>query len=152
MKPFIIPIVALAITGALFFHTTANTKAFDSTGFKASFVQSLADKLGVAPDNVETAYEDMRAEHRATAQARFETRLDELVTLGKLTAEQQTALLAKHAELQQDWDAEQSRRQARRIELQAWAEDQGIDLSLIGSMGVRGEMGGHGMHGMHGDW
>lgn len=154
-KTFIIPAVALAVSGAMLYSSlnASRARAFDTTDWKTSFVQTLADKLGVSSDKVETAVGDIRSENRVEAQSRYEERLGELVQLGKITESQKQLILDKKAELQKEWDAQQSQRQQHQEELRSWASDNGIDLSVIGPIGGMGHMGeGRGMGMGRGGW
>ncbi len=90
--------------------------------------------------------------------ANFSTRLDELVTAGKITAEQKQLIINKQAELQKQretnrdqstgkTDAERkTAMETERAELEAWAKTNNIDLTVVGM-----EFGGRGGKGMRGE-
>ena len=154
-KNFIVPALALAISGGLLYSSMTRVKAVDTTDWRTSFVETLASKLGVSTDKVETAVDGLREDRRTTMQTRYEERLGELVELGKITESQKSAVLAKRAELQKEWDAQNTVRQQHQEELRTWASNNGIDLSVIGPMGMgggRGEGMGGGMGMGRGGW
>ena len=147
---YIVPALAIALSAGVIY--TTSVKAATPTDWRTSFVNSLAEKLGVSNDKVDSAVTDLRSERRVEMQNRYQERLDELVTLGKITSTQKEAILAKKAELQKEWESEEIKREEHRAELTSWATENGIDLSVIGPMGLGGGMGeGRGM-GMRGDW
>lgn len=140
----ILPALALTLSGSLYAASARPASAFDLDEWKTNFVQSLSTKLGISQDKVEVSLEEIRTEQRAQKQSRFEDRLSELVQLGKITEAQKTALMNKHAELQKEWEAQRAKREEHRQELENWATEQGIDLSVLGGFGGPG-MGGRGM-------
>ncbi|OGV95785.1 hypothetical protein A2W24_03925 [Microgenomates group bacterium RBG_16_45_19] len=79
---------------------------------------------------------------QAERQAEYEAYLDEAVTAGKLTVDQEQLILQKHTELQAQREAERQVRQQQRQELEAWAEANGIETQYLFGMG--GEGFGHG--------
>lgn len=151
-KTLIIPVAALAVSGALLYGSMTKVKATTTNNWKQNLVETLASKLGVSTDKVSSAMTDLREERRSEMQSRFEERLNELVTLGKITSEQKDKILAKKAELQKEWEAKETERQAHREAMQKWASDNGIDLSQIDMMGGMGRGRGMGGRGMHGEW
>ena len=113
-------------------------------------VATMADKLGLSEDSVDSAFtetrEQYRAEHQLTQRVGFEDRLQTLVDEGKLTESQREAWLDKHEEHMAEREAN---RTAHHEEMQTWFAQQGIDSDLMGPMGQgKGAGGGRGM-GMH---
>ena len=114
-----------------------------ATNNRDDLITRIAQKFNLKEDDVEAVVEEHRTqmmEQRQTERkAQIATRLQEAVDAGDLTAEQKTALEAKI----QEHTAE---RQTEREEMQAWAEEQGIDLSEImpfgGGRGGRNGFGG----------
>ena len=148
---YLIPVAAIAVSGALLYGSV-QAKAATASNWRESLVQTLASKLGVDQSKVQTAFSDIRMERRAEAKSRFEERLSELVTLGKITESQKTAILNKKAELQKEWDADEVKREEHRAELTKWADANGIDLSVAGfGMGM-GKGDGMGMGRGRGNW
>lgn len=139
---YIIPAAAILVSGSLLYGTM-QAKASTTSNWRESLIQTLANKLGVDQNKVQTAFADIRKERLAEAQTRYEERLSELVTLGKITESQKKAILAKKAELQKEWEANEVKRDEHRAELAKWAESNGIDLSIVGfGMGMGRGRGG----------
>jgi cell division protein FtsN len=145
MKKIIIPALTVSlIVGGL--YAGANISAF---GFgNRDMAGTLADKLGKSPDEVETAFDAMRQEHQASMQSEYETKLDEAVKAGELTADQKQLLIQKHTEIQAKHEAQMQQRWQERQDLEAWAESNGIDTQYLFGFGGQGK--GMGMHGGRG--
>ncbi len=138
---------ALAVVSGLT-YTAQQVQAFGfGNGDHQNMAATLAEKLGKSEADVQAAFEAVREDKRQEAETVFENRLDEAVQNGELTEEQKQLVLSKHQELRAQFQVEQQQRQQHRQELQAWAEENGIDMSFLGNMGMgfgRGE-GGKGM-------
>lgn len=116
----------------------------------SSLAQSIATKFNLNKDDVqkviETQHQDMQKQH-----------LDQLVKDGKITADQETKIIAKQAEMKPKMDAardvtdptaRKTAMEAIRTEMQQWAKDNNIPKGI---MGPRGEHGpGHRMGMMRG--
>jgi polyhydroxyalkanoate synthesis regulator phasin len=105
-----------------------------------SIIQKIAEKFNLNEDEVAAVFDEERDEHHAEMQAKWSERLDDLVNDGKINAEQKQAILDKHEEMHnkmeewKDLDPEERHEKMRglREEFRAWAEEQGIDLPLLG--------------------
>ncbi len=109
----------------------------------SEIVQKLADKFGLNKDEVQTVFDQSRAERQAEHQAENEARLTQLVTEGKLTESQKQLILAKEKELAASRPAmmdslrdkgQTERRaamEAERTALEAWAQANGIDPQYL---------------------
>lgn len=148
MKKLLIPVLTVSlIAGGLY----AGSKIMAMGWGMGNNTQTadIAQKLGKTTEEVETAFEQMREEHQAEMQSQFEAKLDEAVQSGELTAEQKQLILAKHEELKAKHEAQQQARQQERAELEAWAEQNGIDTQYLFGMGEGKGMGrGQGGRGM----
>lgn len=132
--------------------------ASDSTG-STSLVDKIAQKFNLNKADVQAVFDENRAEHEADRQAKVETKLNQAVTDGKLTAEQKDKILAKRKELQDarqaDMDAMKDKtpeerravHEAKRTELEQWAKDNNIPTEYLRF--VAGHPG-HGPGGPHG--
>ena len=151
-KTILIPgIVAVVLTGAIVLGTVS-VSAQETNG-QTTLVQSIAKKFGLAENEVQAVFDEHKEAHHAQMQTRLEERLNQAVTDGKLTEAQKQAIIDKHNELQknvaankdvlQEMSPEERREtmQKHHEELKAWAEQEGIDLSLF-PMVIKG---GHGM-------
>lgn len=79
--------------------------------------------------------EEFRLERRANTEAGFEAKLGRAVEAGELTAEQKQLILEKREEFRAGCDETGARRQEHHEEMLAWAQENGIDLSLMMGMG-----------------
>lgn len=148
-KKVVLSLGALAVAGGLA-YTASKVQAFGpgNGGNQQNMAATLAEKLGKSESEVESAFDAIQEDHRLQAQTAFENRLDAAVKNGQISAEQKQLILAKHQELQAQFEAEQQQREQHRQELQTWAEENNIDLSFLGQMGMgfgNGEGRGMGM-------
>lgn len=157
----IVPVIGVIVLGGVLFASSkagANSFGFGGDGTLAA---RFAEKLGKSEDEVQAVFDELRAEHQTEMQAKHEERLNELVSNGTISEEQKQLLIEKHAEMQQQRQEERQafkeltpkeRReamQARREEMRAWAEENGIDVEAW-RLGL-----GEGMrevHGRHGEF
>lgn len=152
-----VPAAVLTIAGGLAF--AAHNSPVDARGNEdgqTNLVQRLVSKFNLNESEVRAVFDEARVERQAQMQTEFEARLDEAVASGRLTEEQKTLILAKHAEMQalhesmkDTWDdltpeERKTQREARQAELKAWAEEHGIDLKWVMPQMGRGH-GGPGM-------
>ncbi len=98
--------------------------ADDSSTGRESLISKLAEKFGVSQDEVQSVFDENREEMQAEREAEASERLQGLVDDGTITAEQKTAIEAKKDEMQ-------TARENQKTELEAWADEQGVDLHLL---------------------
>ncbi len=159
MKKITIAAVIIALSSALVF-TASQVKAETSTSRFDSLVSKIATKFNLKTEDVQQVFDEERSEHQAMMQSNFEDRLTQAVTDGNITQDQKQLIIAKHNELianNDNWEDSLTFKQRRDAmqkqhdELQSWADQNGIDISLIlGGRGNRGESMGMGRMGMHG--
>ena len=98
------------------------------------------DKVGLKEEEVTGVFNEMHQERQQKMQAQIESRLNEAVENGVITAEQKEALFKKQAE----W---QEKQRQMMEEKRKWVEESGIDFEKLapywGGFGKRG-FGGHG--------
>ena len=139
-RKIIIP--TLLLTGALAVGTIGITRAnAEDTTTYLPIVERLAERFGLNIDEVETVFEEERAEHHAEMLQSFEDRLTEAVTNGKITEVQKQAILEKHEEMaakmeelrSQNLSGNEMHKQMRAFheEFKSWAEDQGIEFPFM---------------------
>lgn len=141
-----IGVAAAGILGVGGLLGTSYVLAEDTSDYPL-IVQNIADKFGLNPDDVELVFEDTKDERRSN-------HLDHLVEDGKITEEQKTLILEKEKEMEakreeimnseMTVDERTEAMQNLRDEMKAWAEENGIDLPMMGRMG---DMGGRGVFG-----
>lgn len=147
---------------------TANN-ASAATPDRQTLVERLADRFHLNTRDVQKVVDEDRAARQAEHQAQAEQRLQTLVDNGTITAQQKATIEAKIKEMQATREADRNRfadmtpaereteMEQHRAALQAWAKQQGIDLTKLqgilmgegphgGPGGSRGGFGGH--HGM----
>ena len=151
-KKHLIIALALVLLGGIGI-TAVKADAQGVQGNHETIIQKLVERFGLNQQEVESVFDEVREERHAQMQAKYEEKLDALVQEGKITEEQKEAIIAKHEEMRAEkqenfgfWkDLEPEERRAKmeehRAEMQAWADEKGIDLSLIGGLGGRKGMG-----------
>lgn len=147
MKRLIVPTLALAALLTVGVMGTTAVQAQEANG--STFAQRIADHFGLNQDDVESFLQESRQERKALMQEKHQEHIDELVANGILTQAQADELQAIHEawiqskENGQDLSREerQAQREAHRAEIEAWAAENGIDLSDI-----RPDHAGPGMH------
>jgi hypothetical protein len=153
-KKLLISTLSLAVIGASIL-SVSQASAFQN-GNGDYMMQKLAERFNLNPGEVETFFEEMRAEKQTQMQVEHENRLNQMVTDGKITEAQKQAIIQKHEEMRAnfgdmaDLTPEEQRANAieKRQEMQTWAEQNGIDLQQLGPLGFergRGIKGGFGM-------
>lgn len=154
-KIFLGSLAALALgAGVVTYSASAQTPPISST----SLVQKIAARFNLKEAEVQAVFDQEHAARHADMQKRMDERLTSLVTEGKLTEAQKQLILAKHAELQSAREANKdtfsglsmAERKAEhdkhRAELEAWATQNGIDLTYLWPTGRHEFKGGYGMH------
>jgi hypothetical protein len=122
-----------------------------------SLVQKVADKFNLNQDEVQAVFDEAHKERHAEMEAKFEEQLSQYVSEGKITEEQKQLILQKHEEMKANREtnketfrnlSDEERRtqmEQKRAELEAWAEENGIDLQYLMPFGkrmhVRGDLG-----------
>lgn len=139
---FLLSVAVVTLAGASLFGVSsalAQTPQEEGT----SLVQRIATKFNLNQADVQAVFDEQRDEHHKQKQIRFEERLSQLVTEGKITEEQKTKILAKFSEMKEQRDANkdelkdktpEERKAAhdqKHAELKAWAEANGIDLEVV---------------------
>lgn len=111
----------------------------------------LANHFGLNVDEVNSFIEEQRTQHQAEMQTQqqteFENSLEAAVNAGTITSDQKQLLLDKHQELMAQIQAKRAQaqedRQTRHDELEAWAQDNGIDPQVLWEL-LPGPRDGHG--------
>lgn len=153
-RRIIVPMLAVMAAGTIAVGAaTVSARTVDESGYP-SIVTKLAEEFNLNQDEVRAVFDEEREAHHADMQQKMEDRLTEAVTAGELTEAQKQAILTKHEEMQTKHEAnfeairnmtQAERRaamEAKRTELQTWAESQGIDMKYLMMFG-RGGHGGH---------
>ncbi len=112
-----------------------------SDSHKDSLIDKIVTDTGADRTKVEAAFDAHHEEMRAEMEQKKSERLQNLVDAGTITAEQKTALEARFEEMHtqrealrdQDLTREEMHNQMEqhKTEFEAWAKEQGIDLSTM---------------------
>lgn len=122
-----------------------------------TLVQKIADKFNLNESEVQAVFDEAHEEQHAKMQAGFEEKLSQYVESGELTEEQKKLILEKRLEMNADREANKeafknlsdeerkAQKDAKRAELEAWAEENNIDLQYLMLKGGKGPgFGGRG--------
>jgi hypothetical protein len=149
---------AVGLSGLAGFGMVSAESANTNDG-TSGLVDKLVSKFNLDKDEVQKVFDADRAEHEVNREKEQGKKLQSLVDEGTITASQKTAIEAKLKELKATRDTNkvsmkdltQDERKVKmeqqRSSLEAWAKEQGIDLTKLGGVFMRGGFGGRG----HGD-
>jgi exonuclease VII large subunit len=87
--------------------------AADATS-STSLVDKVAQHFNLNKDEVQKVFDEDKSSHQAEMETRYEQRLTQAVTDGKLTADQKSKILAKHKELKAQMEAKHTNKQGER--------------------------------------
>lgn len=173
-KNLLLPVFACALVlGTLFTVPSAFAQTPTPTphqGFFQGLITFLEQRFGLDKTQVQSAINDYHNQVKANItprptltadqmQSREKSRLDQLVTQGKINSSQEQAILTELSSLNSKYnlqslsgDQRKTQMQAMQNELKSWATSQGIDPSIL-MFGMRpGGPRGFGMHGARGNW
>lgn len=140
-KTYIVAALALAITSAgLLGVTRIQAQEVDP---HTSLIQKIATKFGLKIEDVQGVFSEHKTEMQNQMMARFEAKLTQLVTDGKITEAQKQLIINKHKEMQtamQNKTPEERKTEMKnkKAELETWAKQNGIDLQYIMGFGFKG--------------
>lgn len=146
--------VFILFIGSLGFGLTKASAQTPTSSPRQSFIERLAQKLGIGEEKVQQAFDDIMEERQSQVETRFEMMLNQAVKDGKLTEAQKKSILERRTQMKEQakgWAnlTPQSRRDGmknQREDLKSWATQNGIDIKYLFG-GMRGH---HGM--MMGKW
>ena len=148
-KKIIVTVIITVFIGLVIFGvTTTQAQTSNPNGF-TNIISSLAKKLGIGEDKVQSAFDSIRSERQEQMEKVFEEKLNQLVKDGKITEAQKKLILAKHQEMQKNQEANKNKMQTQKKELLDWAKKNNIDTQyLFGGFGKTGFE----RKGMRGGW
>jgi len=157
-KQLLLPGFALLLLGVVTFGATSVSAQDQTSDHYSSLITKIAQKFNLKEADVKSVFDEDKQAMQTKMKQKLSDNLSQLVTQGKITEVQKNAIIAKMAELQKKHEADRQSQKSmtpeqrkaamdkERSNLEAWAKEQGIDLSLIKGFG-RGM--GHGFgHGM----
>jgi hypothetical protein len=154
-KKFIVPAVALGSIVSLAGILAVSAEETDRG--PSQMIQKLAERFGLDQGEVQLFFDAERQVRQEERQAEYETRLSKAVESGELSEEQKQLILAKREEMRTQMEGERGNRgkesqeereahreamESRRAELEAWAEENGIDMKYFGGPNGHGGKGG----------
>ena len=150
-KKIVIPTIALAILSLVSVLGVRSVRADENSTYPP-IVQKLVERFNLNTEEVQQVFDEARGERQQEMQVRFEERLNQAVSEGKINQEQKEAIMAKKDEMKanrgefKDLTPEErhQNREAHRQEMETWAEENGIDLSLMPMLLGGGHRGGFG--------
>lgn len=156
-KPLLVAgIVGTVGIGTLATGAVANAEsgATESGGPMSGLVDKLVSTFNLDKDKVQEVFDEQRTEMEQQREQGRAEKLQALVDDGTITSAQKTAIETKIKEMKESREqnkdsfkdmTEEERKSAmdeKRIEMESWAEEQGIDLNEL--KGIFGGPGGHG--------
>lgn len=151
-KELFLPI-ATFIVGAGIMVGASQALAFEPGASNGDLVKRIAERFGKTEAEVQAIFDEVRAEHQQEREQYFESKLSRAVESGTISIDQKNALLQKHKEIIEqhlqnrdtlrDKTKEERRayRQEQRQALEVWAEDQGIDATVLRELFQPGKQG-----------
>lgn len=152
-RNIILPAIALALGGGILLAGTQVSAIGYGPG-NNTLITKLAQAFGKSEDEVQAVFNQLHEDQMAEHQQQVNTKLDDAVAQGTITEAQKQLILAKQEELRADKQADlenwqnltpeerRTQMQAHREEMQTWANDNGINLSLLNLGWGKGMMGG----------
>jgi len=171
-KNTVLFLATIVIAGSLL---TVSRPAYAASGdfwggnFFSGLIQYIAQKFGLDKTKVQTAVNDYQQQKKATItprptmspqdrQTAEKKRLDPFVTQGKITADQENAIIAELETVRTKYkldsnltsDQRKTEMQNMQNDLKSWAQSQGIDSTYVLPMFGPGRGGGNGFRGRRG--
>ena len=121
-----------------------------NTSGSTSIVDKLAQKFNLKSSDVQKVFDENKATHDAQRQAEVKTQLDQAVKDGKITADQETKLIAKLAEMDKNREANRTANQSltntqrkaamdkERTDFDAWLTANSITKDILPHGGMGG--------------
>lgn len=161
-KYIVVPIMVIGLVAILSFSSVDEVNASSSSRSRSrgNFAQAFAEKFNLNEDEVKIAMSEFHQQNMLTREQEMESRLEERLSQAvsdeKITQTQMYAILEKHEEMHdrmqelrdQDLSPDEMHELRADIheEMQAWAEEQGIDYESF--MRIGDGMMGRGGKGM----
>lgn len=121
---------ALIISGGVLLFGALGVGAQTATDPHSQIIKKLTEKFKLKEADVKAVFDEEKTARRAQMESRLLERLNQAVKDGKLTEAQKQAIINKVKELK-------SKSEGRRGELEVWAKQNGIDLSLLSSFHMK---------------
>ncbi len=144
-KQILIPAMLMVVGSSIVLGTTY-VSAQEGLDSSTSIVNKIAQKFGLKTEDVQAVFDEHHAEMKTQMKGKLVDRLSQLVSEGKITEAQKEAIMAKMDELsaarlslnerskEMTPEERKAEMEKTRAELEAWAKEQGLDLSAIGGL------------------
>jgi len=121
-----------------------------SAGNRSSLVEAIASRFNLNKSDVQKVFDQNKAQNQVDRQQKMSDRLQKLVDNGTITAAQKTAIEAKLKDLQASRAANRgslksltpverkAKMEAQKTDLENWANSQGLDLTRLQGIFMRG--------------
>lgn len=140
-----VTIVSLVLPSVTVLPAFAASDSAGGTTFFSGLVQFIAQKFGLDQAQVKTAVDEYHAQQKTQVQQKMKdrekTKLDQLVKDGKITSDQEEAIIAEQAALKQKYSPDKLKDQTpaerktdfqnMQKEIEAWATSKGIDPTYV---------------------
>lgn len=119
-------------------------------------IQKLAERFNLSVDDIQTVFDEERNERQQKMQDAYEEKLNQAITNGKITEAQKQRILEKRKEMeanrpkqernmegkteeerQKEMKERKTEMEQERKNLEAWAKENGIDVSFLFGFGMR---------------
>lgn len=150
---------AAIVAGSMMAVNLASAHEKFSEEQQATRVTELAERFNLDESEVQSYFEEKKAEHQEEREAARAEFVAGLVEDGTLTQEQADELAAMKDDIKSEVQALKESGAEReeikalmeenRAAVEAWAEAEGLDLDAIRPEKGEGQRGGHGHHGPH---
>lgn len=150
-KKIIIPAIALAVLSLVSVLGIRSVRADENVTYPP-IVQKLVERFNLNTEEVQQVFDEVRGDRQQEMQDRFEERLTQAVSEGKITQEQKEAIIARKDEMKADRgefknltsEERHENRETHRQEMETWAEENSIELDLMPMLLGDGHRGGFG--------
>lgn len=141
-KKLFVPAVALVI-GGIVLSGSSYVSAQSTSNDYPPIIDRLVAKFNLNPDEVKAVFDEEQEARQSEMKAKIETKLTQAVTDGKITEAQKQAILTKLAEEKAEREANKDAlkdktheerhalMEAKRTEMETWAKEQGIEMSVL---------------------
>jgi hypothetical protein len=142
------------LVGAHATHAASDTSS--SNDPSSGLIDKLVSKFNLNKSDVQKVFEENRSEMESKRQAEVTAKLQKLVDAGTITSDQKTKIEAKLKELQAARESNKdsmkdltdterkAKMDAEKTALDSWAKENGIDLTKLDGVFMRGGHGGPG--------
>jgi len=144
-KKIILPTITILTLAAGIYGVTLVQASNVSSDPHNTIIERLSEKFGLNENDVEAVFKQVRQERQAERQKAYYSRLNQLVIDGKISEDQKQLLATKHEELRRekqehfdnhmsgyhDTEERKEHYENNKIELEKWAEENGIDLQYL---------------------